>query len=148
VISRPSTSELLEGVREELRSVVLPALTGPPAVAVQMLDAILGTLAVRAAHEIAWMREECDQLEAALADLDDPSVQDALGAYRAARSDSLHLADVQTAYSAAGEALGRAVEVAYARGDAALVERLRALLSARADREVEIMGDFGFLGRG
>ncbi len=149
MITRPSTQELLDGVRVELREVVLPALSGPPAVAVQMLDAILAVCAQRAAHEIAWMLEEGAAIEQALSSSTDEAVVAALAEHReAAAGGSMHLDDVQRAYSAAGEALGRAIEAAYAGGDAPEVERLRGLLQARADREVEIMGEFGFVGRG
>ena len=63
--SSPTTTEILEGLRIELREAVLPEVSaGPARVAVEMLDNILSNLATRAAHEIAWMRDECEQIDA------------------------------------------------------------------------------------
>ena len=58
--SSPTTVQILEGLRVELRQTVLPEVgAGPARVAVEMLDNVLSNLATRAAHEIAWMRDEC-----------------------------------------------------------------------------------------
>lgn len=149
MLSSPTTEQILEGLRLELREVVLPETQAVTArVALEMLDNVLANLAVRSAHEIAWMRDECDRIEALAQDVDDNATRLALAAYRAAERDSLHLADVQSAYNLAGEVLSCALEHAFASGDVPLREATRDLLRLRKDRELEIMGDWQMVGRG
>jgi hypothetical protein len=149
VLSSPTTDQILQGLRLEVREAVLPEAQGATArVALEMLDNVLFNLAVRAAHEIAWMREECERIEALAEDIDDHATRSALDAYRAADRDSLHLTDVQGAYNLAGEVLSCAVEHAFASGDVPLREATRDLLRLRKDRELEIMGDWQMVGRG
>jgi hypothetical protein len=148
--SSPTTTQILEGLRIEVREAVLPEMPdGPSRVAVEMLDNVLSNLATRAAHEIAWMRDESDQIEA-LAEgiLDDPATQAALTAYRAGDRVSLHLDDVQAAYDRAGEVLSCAVEHGLATGDGELVAACRRLLQLRSEREMTILGGWNLAGRG
>ena len=147
--SSPTTAEILEGLRIELREAVLPEVTdGPARVAVEMLDNILSNLATRAAHEIAWMRDECEQIDALVSSVDDPVVQSAVAAYRGADRASLHLDAVQEAYDRAGEALSCAVEYALAQGDSSLLTDSRSILQVRSDREIAILGGWDMVGRG
>ena len=147
--SSPTTAEILEGLRIELREAVLPEVTdGPARVAVEMLDNILSNLATRAAHEIAWMRDECEQIDALVSSVDDPVVQSAVAAYRCADRASLHLDAVQQAYDRAGEALSCAVEYALAHGDSSLLTDSRSILQVRSDREMAILGGWDMVGRG
>ena len=149
MLSSPTTTQILEGLRVELREAVLPGISAAPArVALEMLDNVLANLATRAAHEIAWMRDECDQIEAIAGTVADAGTTRALDAYRAADRTSLHLDDVQAAYSLAGEVLSCVIEHALAGADAALVNQTRRLLAVRKDRELVIMGDWQMIGRG
>ena len=118
-----------------------------------MLENILRNAATRAAHEIAWMREETISMETfardTLAAVPGTSViTAALAALEAGPRQSLHLDDVARVYSLAGEAFSCAIEEALGGRLAELAERGAALLAARSATEVQIMGEWGFVGRG
>jgi hypothetical protein len=155
VISRPTTDQILLDCRRELLETVLPAVSDPAvSVCIQMLENVLRNAATRAAHEIAWMTEESEEMlayaRAVVVRLGDPAGETA-GALRVAdaeRERSLHIDDVVRSYSAAGEALSCAVEAALAAGDEALVSRGVGLLRVRTDREQEIKGEWAMIGRG
>ena len=153
MISRPTTSQLVDVVRNELSTRIAAQISDPEvSVALQMLDQVLVTIGRRADHEIAWMHEEMDAIEAAAAELvraeaGADAVAGALEEYRSARTAGLHLADVTDDYNRASEVLSRAVEFVMAAGGAHK-DRIIGLLSARLDHEVEIMGtDFSLVGR-
>src|SRR5689334_2055632 len=123
MLSRPTTDQVLEGVQRDLDELVLPALSDEPArVAVGMMRQLVRGAAVRAAHEIAWMHEEIEQILAAVdAVRDDAGVSAALAELDELDTGSLHLADVQERYHRAGLVLSAAVEAAYAADDRATV---------------------------
>ncbi len=153
MITRPDPEQVLNAVRAELRDRIAPRIDDPAlSVTLQMIDNILENVAVRAMHEIAWMREECDAIEAAVAAtldaLPDAATRAALEAYRHARTTSLHHADVRADYDRATEALSCALEAAIAHGDRRLTAPLVALLHDRNEHELQIMGNWGFVGRG
>ena len=59
MLSRPTTEQILLDCCHELMTNVLPSLTDATAqVSVIMVETVLRNTAVRAAHEVAWMREE------------------------------------------------------------------------------------------
>jgi hypothetical protein len=154
MISRPTTDQLILDCRRELLDVVLPDVQSEHVrVAVQMLENVLRNTATRAAHEIAWMREETAALEAFARDVVGAApdgagpVGAALVALDAGPLDSVHLADVVEVYSLAGEAFSCALEVAVAGGQPDLAGRAAALLDARSQRELEIMGEWAMVGR-
>ena len=152
MISRPTTDQLILDCRRELLEVILPDVQSDHVrVSVEMLENILRNLATRAAHEIAWMREETNAVEAyareVAADHAGAPLADALAAVDAAPRDSLDLADVVETYSRAGEACSCALEAAMAEGDAALASRAADLMAARNQRELEIMGEWTMVGR-
>jgi hypothetical protein len=151
MITQPTTSRLLEVVQRELAENVLPTVTDPQAVAsLQMIHHILGTLSIRAEHEIEWLVEETDALRAlgvrlvdALADGD--RVAAALTELDASPAQSLRLSDVAARYSLASEILSCAVEDV----QVGTAERndVEALLDARLEHEALIMGEFQLVGR-
>jgi hypothetical protein len=152
VITRPDPEQVLTAVRCELRNKIAPRIDDPAlSVTLQMIDNILQNVATRAMHEIAWMREECDAIEAAVAavleTLPDAPTAAALEAYRTGRTASLHH-DVRADYDRATEALSCALEATIAHGDRRLTAPLVALLHQRNTHELQIMGDWGFVGRG
>ena len=64
MLSRPTTEQILLDCCRELMTAVLPALTDETAqVSVIMVETVLRNAAVRAAHEVAWMREETAEIE-------------------------------------------------------------------------------------
>ena len=153
MLSRPTTEQILLDCRKELLSTIDGALTDAPAkIAVQMMENVLRNCAERAAHEIAWMREEGEAAvayaEHVAASVDDrDAVRSALAAYRSGRSESLHLDDVCATYDLASGCLGVAIEAAMAAGDDELTAAGRALLDARLEHETAIMGEWAFVGR-
>lgn len=154
MISQPTTDQIILDCRRELLETVLPAVHDPAVVVcVQMLENVLRNAATRAAHEIAWMAEESEQILAYARDVaatvpNSSAIAAAIKAADEARSDSLHLSDVVIGYSAAGEALSCAVEAAVAAGDEVLSSRGVDLITARTEREQTIKGEWSMIGRG
>jgi hypothetical protein len=65
MLSRPTTEQILLDCCRELMTNVLPSLTDATAqVSVIMVETVLRNTAVRAAHEVAWMRDETVGIEA------------------------------------------------------------------------------------
>lgn len=148
MLTRPTTDAVLRSIAAELAEKIEPELqTETARVAMGMIQQMLRGCAVRAAHEMAWMHEECDAIESAVAAVDDAATAEALTAYRNAPA-GLELEAVVARYDQAGEALAVALEHAYRVGDGELVERLRPLLHARSGREMEIVGALALVGRG
>ena len=154
MISLPSTPQIILDCRRELLEVIGPEVKSEAGkVSVQMLENVLRNAATRAAHEIAWMREETAAMEGFARDTlvaaaGTSALADALTALAAGPRESFHLDDVAKVYSLAGEAFSCAIEVALGGGHAELAGRGAALLAARSATEVEIMGEWGFVGRG
>jgi hypothetical protein len=154
MLSQPTTDQIIADCRNELLSTIDAAITDPAVkIAIQMMENVLRNCATRAAHEIAWMREEIDDMitfaeRVAASTAATEAVAAALSNYVAERSDSLHLDDVSSTYSLAGECLSAALEAALAAGDDDLSEAGRALLAQRLAHETEIMGEWTMVGRG
>lgn len=153
MLSRPTTEQILLDCCRELMTNVLPALTDATAqVSVIMLETVLRNTAVRAAHEVAWMREETAGIEAyaravAARAPGTAPLESALAALAAAPCDSLHLDDVVEIYCRAGNALSAALETAVARGPADLIRRGEELLDIRSAHETEVMAGWTPTGR-
>jgi hypothetical protein len=137
---------------------VLPALTDETAqVSVIMIETVLRNTAVRAAHEVAWMREETAEIESyaqAVAEqapgTESPSadlLRAALKALADAPRESLHLDDVVETYCRAGNALSASLETAVAGRLTGLVGRGEEILNAHADHETEVMAGWSPTGR-
>ena len=141
MLSRPTTEQILLDCCTQLRERIAPSLADrEAAVAAQMLEEVLRNCAVRAAHEIAWMRQESAAMLAFAREVgvEEPA-EDTDG--------SLHLDDVCAAYAAASASFEAALDVVLARDDASLLGRARSLLDERLAHENEIMGEWGFVGR-
>ncbi|MDT7592415.1 MAG: hypothetical protein QOH45_1946, partial [Pseudonocardiales bacterium] len=66
MIARPSSRQLLETVRTELRTTIKHAVTDADALArLDMIDSILGSVIMRSDDEVAWLREEIAAMERA-----------------------------------------------------------------------------------
>ena len=153
MISRPTTAQLLEDAARELRDKVLPAVPDPGVqVAVQMLEQLVRSCAVRAANEIAWMRTEEEAMVAyageVVAVTRDRSTTDALDEYWLSRRGTLMLDDVCADYSLAGAAMSAALTAAMAGGEQVLSARAQELMTDRMERETIIRGEFSLPGRG
>jgi hypothetical protein len=153
MLSRPTTEQILLDCCRELMTTVLPSLTDETAqVSVIMVETVLRNTAVRAAHEVAWMRDETAEIEsyarAVAAQVPGTtSLETALAALATAPRDSLHLDDVVETYCQAGNALSAALETAVTSGLAALVQRGQEILDVRTGHETEVMAGWTPTGR-
>ena len=153
MLSRPTTEQILLDCCRELMTVMLPHLTDETAkVSLIMTETVLRNTAVRAAHEVAWMREETAEIEAyahtvAAAVPGTASLEAALAALARAPRDSLHLEDVVETYCQAGNALSAALETAVSSGLPRLVERGEEILDVRSGHETEVMAGWSPTGR-
>ncbi len=152
MITKPSMAQLLEAIKAELTDKVIPALSDPTLVVnVQMMTAVLGALAVRVEHELSWMRDECERIDAAattaLAGHDDAALREALDSYRSTRSGSLVVSEAQADYDRAGEVLSHLAELAYASSDGDLRQIVEGLYEARLAVEQQAIGTFVAVGR-
>lgn len=152
MITTPSTSQLVRSVSSELRVKVLPELTDPALlVELEMMLSMLDMAAVRADHEIAWMLQEADGIDAALSEaaaageLPGP-VRDALDALQSSQPTDLTYPEVQRHYGLASEALARAADLAHA-GDDRLRSIVWSLLEGRVDHELATIGAYVAVGR-
>ena len=152
MLSRPTTEQILLDCCRELMTNVLPSLTDATAqVSVIMVETVLRNTAVRAAHEVAWMRDETAGIEAyareVAAQAPGTTLETALAALAAAPRDSLHLDDVVEAYCRAGNALSAALETAVASGLAPLIQRGEEILDVRSGHETDVMAGWSPTGR-
>jgi len=153
MLSRPTTEQILLDCCRELMTAVLPALTDEHAqVSVIMIETVLRNAAVRAAHEVAWMREETAGIERyaqAVTELA-PGAEPLTAALKSladAPRDSLHLDDVVETYCRAGNTLSAALETAVAGGLTSLVRQGEEILDVRAGHETEVMAGWSPTGR-
>jgi hypothetical protein len=152
VISRPTTEQVLLDCCRVLEVDVLPTVADETMqVRLVMLGKVLRNAAVRAGHEVAWMREETQTVEGyartVAAATGDDGLQTALEALAAGPRDSLHLADVVEVYGRASEALSMALEAALTARRDDLVREGESLLSARLAHENDVVGGWDAAGR-
>jgi hypothetical protein len=152
MITRPTTDMLIEDCCRELMEVILPGLTDETLkLRLVMTETVLRNAAVRAAHEIAWMREETAALRAyagrVAARHGSELLRAALADAEAGPADSLHLADVAEVYERVGQAFAVALAAAQQAGDADLVAQARELLRDRIATEKEVMATYAVVGR-
>ena len=89
MITRPTTDTLIGDCCRELTDAILPGLTDETLrLRLVMTETVLRNAAVRAAHEIAWMREETSALEAYAAEVAARHGSEPLRAALAADPDS------------------------------------------------------------
>lgn len=155
MLTRPTAQQLLDDCARELRETVLPQITdGATRVKLEMMEQIIASCALRAGHELAWMAEECDAMEAytadvvgAFADAEGAAVGALLERYRTERRGGLVAEDRTHDYDLAGRAFSAALALALRRGHAELSVRARELVDARNEREGVLRPDFYFPGR-
>ena len=152
MISRPTTEQVLLDCCRVLEDDVLPAVADEPTqVRLVMLGKVLSNAAVRAAHEVAWMREEIGAIDAyaraVAATTASDELRATLEALAAGPHDSLHLDDVVEVYVRASDVLSAALEAALADGHAEFVREGEALLAARLTHEDDVVGGWESAGR-
>jgi hypothetical protein len=148
MITRPTTDALIADCCRELMDAILPGLRDETLkLRLVMTETVLRNAAVRAAHEIAWMREETAALMAYAG-----QVAERLGGEPRAADlaeglgDSLHLADVTDRYERAGQAFAAALAAAREAGAADLVAQARELLRERIATEKRVMATYAVVG--
>ena len=151
MIGRPTTEQVLLDCCRVLDD-VLPAVSDETMqVRLVMLAKVLRNSAVRAAHEVAWMREETAQIETYAGAVADAAGWDELRGplqvLAAGPHASLHLDDVVDVYGRASDVLSVALEVALAAERVDLVREGEALLSARLAHESDVVGGWDSAGR-
>lgn len=155
MISRPTTQQLLDDCAREVRETLAPLIADPAVrVRMEMLEQLIASCAVRSAHEIAWMVEECQAMDTFTAAVVEAYPNATVVAETRADyveavtgSTSLHLDDCVRHYDLAGRAFSEALDVAM-RGDRPeLAEQARKLIVARTDREGDTRPGFFFPGR-
>jgi hypothetical protein len=152
MITRPTTDALIEDCCRELMEGILPGLTDETLkLRLVMTETVLRNVAVRAAHEIAWMREETAVLLAyarrVAARHGSAPLRAVLADAAAGPADSLHLADVADRYERAGQAFAAALAAAQEAGAADLVAQAREVLRDRIATEKEVMATYAVVGR-
>ena len=152
MITTPTTDALIEDCCRELMEAILPGLTDETLkLRLVMTETVLRNAAVRAAHEIAWMREETAALMAYAGQVaarhGSEPLRAALAAAQAGPADSLQLADVTDVYERAGQAFAAALVAAQEAGAADLVAQARELLRDRIATEKEVMATYAVVGR-
>jgi hypothetical protein len=152
MITRPTTDALIVDCCRELTEAILPGLTDETLrLRLIMTETVLRNAAVRAAHEIAWMREETAALVAYAAEVAarhrcEP-LRAAMTAVAASPAASLHLADVADRYEKAGQAFEQALAAAQGAGSADLIAQARELLRDRVEIEKRVMATYTIVGR-
>ena len=152
MITRPTTDALIEDCCRELMEGILPGLTDETLkLRLVMTETVLRNAAMRAAHEIAWMRAETAAAMAyagrVAARHGSEALRATLAGAQAGPADSLHLADVADAYERAGQAFAAALAAAQEAGAADLVGQARDLLRDRIATEKEVMATYEVVGR-
>ena len=152
MISRPTTEQVLLDCCRVLEADVLPAVADEPTqVRLVMLGKVLRNAAVRAAHEVAWMREEIGAIEtyarAVAAATASAELRAGLESLTAGPHDSLHLDDVVEVYVRASDLLSSALEAALADGHTEFVREGESLLAARLAHEDDVVGGWESAGR-
>ena len=152
MITRPTTDALIGDCCQELTDAILPALTDETLrLRLVMTETVLRNAAVRAAHEIAWMREETAALMAYAAEVaarhGSEPLYAAMAAVEAEPPESLHLADVTGRYERAGQAFEKALAAAQEAGAADLIAQARDLLRHRIATEKQVMASYVVVGR-
>jgi hypothetical protein len=152
MITRPTTDALILDCCRELTEAILPALTDETLrLRLVMTETVLRNAAVRAAHEIAWMREETSALLAYAAEVaarhGTEAPRDATAAVEGSPGTGLHLTEVVERYERAGQAFVTAMAAAQEAGEDDLVAKARELLRERIATEKEVMATYAVVGR-
>ena len=148
MIARPTTAQLIDAVRDDLRTRVSPFVTDPMArLALDMSILVLGSASVRSANELAWMLEEAEAVEALARELVGrlPALAEPLAA--CPPTGLRDIGDVHARYERASELLARMAEAAYDAGDAEAIAAVMALFEQRRQTQNAITGGFQAVGR-
>jgi hypothetical protein len=153
MIYKPTTAQLIDAVRHDLRENVAPFITDSTArVALDMSLLVLGTALVRSRNEVAWMLEEVDAIEKLARQFverfpDDAALAEALGIYDTYRTSGHGIDEVNADYERASELFSRATEAAYKADDQQSVRQVMALFEQRREHQNAASGGYEAIGR-
>lgn len=150
MITRPSTSRILEDVVEELMRDIMPSLTDPAQqIRLHMLTIVLNNCANASEREIAVMREEIPVYVDFASDVAAAtgSAGIAAAADAAHMGDSLVLADVIADYQRASSVFADAMDLVMDTMERDLIARGEDILRMRMDNEREILSGVAAVGR-
>jgi len=150
MITRPSTSRVLEDVVEELTRDIMPSLTDPAQqIRLHMLMIVLNNCANASEREISVMREEIPMYVDFAADVaaSTGSAEVAAAAEAARMGDSLVLSDVIADYQRASSAFSDAMDLVMDTVNREFIERGEAILRMRMDNERAILSGVAAVGR-
>ncbi len=150
MITRPSTSRVLEDVVEELTRDIMPSITDPAQqIRLSMLMIVLNNCANASEREIAVMREEIPTYLAFAADVAAATgnADVSAAAESAAMGDSLVLSDVIADYQRASRAFSTAMDLVMDTVNRDFIERGEDLLRTRMDNERAILSGVAAVGR-
>ncbi|HAN72422.1 MAG TPA: hypothetical protein DCQ36_12670 [Actinobacteria bacterium] len=150
MITRPSTSRVLEDVVEELTRDIMPSLTDPAQqIRLHMLMIVLNDCANASEREISVMRGEIPQYLGFASDVaaatGDPGVAAAVEAGQ--MGDSLVLSDVIDDYQRASRAFSTAMDLVMDTVNRDFIERGEDILRMRMDNERAILSGVAAVGR-
>ena len=150
MITRPSTSRVLEDVVEELTRDIMPSITDPAQqIRLSMLMIVLNNCANASEREISVMREEIPTYLAFAADVAAATgnADVAAAAESAAMGDSLVLSDVIAHYQRASRAFSTAMDLVMDTVNRDFIERGEDILRTRMDNERAILSGVSAVGR-
>lgn len=150
MITRPSTSRILEDVVEELTRDILPAISDPAQqIRLHMLMIVLNNCANASEREISVMREEIpvylDFASDVAAATGDADVAAAVSAGQ--MGDSLVLSDVIADYQRASRAFSTAMDLVMDTVNRDFIARGEGILQMRMDNERAILSGVSAVGR-
>lgn len=150
MITRPSTSRILEDVVEELTRDIMPSLTDPAQqIRLHMLMIVLNNCANASEREISVMREEIPVYVDFAADVASStgSAEVAAAAEAAQPGDSLVLSDVIADYQRASSAFSDAMDLVMDTVNHEFIARGEGILRMRMDNERAILSGVSAVGR-
>ncbi len=150
MITRPSTSRILEDVVEELTRDIMPSITDPSQqIRLSMLMIVLNNCANASEREISVMREEIPTYLGFAADVAAATgdAEVAAAVEGAAMGDSLVLSDVIADYQRASRAFSTAMDLVMDTVNRDFIERGEDILRMRMDNERAILSGVAAVGR-
>lgn len=150
MITRPSTSRILEDVVEELTRDILPTITDPAQqIRLQMLMVVLNNCANASEREISVMREEIPVYLQFASDVASATGSEEVAAAvdLAQPGDSLVLSDVISDYQRASRAFSTAMDLVMDTVHREFIERGEGILQMRMDNERAILSGVSAVGR-